>query len=99
MDEAFFQKYPALRGRREGDFYALCTSCPEVRAYLEEAMYRLFRAVDGLAGFFTITMSENLTNCYSREGDGATNGRRGCRRFSPRGKSFSAPARSACPPA
>ncbi|MCE5258270.1 MAG: hypothetical protein LLG44_04320 [Chloroflexi bacterium] len=70
MNDAFFQRYPHLRGTREGDFYACCTSQPEVKAYLEGAVRRLFTAVPGLAGFFTITMSENLTNCYSRTGDG-----------------------------
>lgn len=70
MEDAFFQKYPHLRGKREGDFYAMCTSCPEVKEYLEDAMFRLFSRAKGLAGFFTITKSENLTNCYSRVGDG-----------------------------
>lgn len=70
MDEAFFQKHPNLRGTREGDFWAMCTSCPEVKAYLENATRTLFNQAPGLAGFFTITMSENLTNCYSRTGDG-----------------------------
>lgn len=70
MNAAFFEKYPNLRGKREGDFYAMCTSHPDVQAYLEDAVYRLFSQCPGLAGFFTITMSENLTNCYSRLGDG-----------------------------
>lgn len=70
MDEAFFKKYPHLRGTREGDFYAMCTSEKEVKDYLEDALFRLFSFVPDLAGFFTITMSENLTNCYSRKGDG-----------------------------
>ena len=69
MDDAFFQKWPQLRGEREGDFYALCTSTPEVKKYIEDAAYNLFSAVPDLAGFFTITMSENLTNCYSRAGE------------------------------
>lgn len=69
MSDAFFKKYPHLRGTREGDFYAMCTSRPEVRAYLEDAAFRLFDGAKGLAGFFTITMSENLTNCISRGGD------------------------------
>lgn len=69
MSEAFFQKYPHLRGTREGDFYAMCTSQPEVQEYLEDAAYRLFKGAEGLAGFFTITMSENLTNCISRSGE------------------------------
>lgn len=69
MGEAFFQKYPHLRGTREGDFYAMCTSQPEVQAYLEQAAYQLFDGAKGLAGFFTITMSENLTNCISCGGE------------------------------
>ena len=47
----------------------MCTSTDEVRAYLEDAAYRLFCAAPDLAGFFTISMSENLTNCYSRAQD------------------------------
>mgnify|MGYP000859806465 CR=1 FL=1 len=70
MNDAFFQRYPQLRGTREGDFWAICTSHPEVRQVLEDAAYELFSQATGLAGFFTITMSENLTNCYSRAGDG-----------------------------
>lgn len=66
MSDAFFQKYPHLRGEREGDFYAMCTSTPEVQEYLYQGMKKLFSMVPDLAGYFTITMSENLTNCYSR---------------------------------
>ena len=66
MSDAFFQKYPELRGEAEGDFYAMCTSTIEVQNYLYESVRKLFEMVPDLAGFFTITMSENLTNCYSR---------------------------------
>ncbi len=66
MSEAFFQKYPYLQGEREGDFYAMCTSTQKVQDYLYRSMKKLFTMVPELAGFFTITMSENLTNCYSR---------------------------------
>lgn len=66
MSDAFFQKYPHLRGQQEGDFYAMCTSTKEVQDYLYQGMKKLFAMVPDLAGFFTITMSENLTNCYSR---------------------------------
>ena len=69
MNDAFYQKYPHLRGTKEEDFFAMCTSQPEVKQYLEDAAYRLFDGAKGLAGFFTITMSENLTNCISRGGD------------------------------
>ncbi len=66
MPDSFFQKYPHLRGEAEGDYYAMCTSTPEVQEYLYQAVKRLFQMVPDLAGYFTITMSENLTNCYSR---------------------------------
>lgn len=50
---------------------ALCTSRPAVQRYLRASSETLFRQVPGLAGAFTITMSENLTNCLSRpEGGG-----------------------------
>ena len=56
---------PNLKGVAEGDFAALCTSVPEVRECLASAVESICRAVPGLAGFFTITGSENLTNCWS----------------------------------
>ena len=68
MSDAFFQKYPKLRGEADGDFYAMCTSTIEVQNYLYQSVRKLFEMVPDLAGFFTITMSENLTNCYSRLG-------------------------------
>lgn len=69
MDEAFFRAYPQLKGYVEGDEAAMCTSRAEVKAYLEHAAYALFSSAPGLAGFFTITMSENLTHCYSHNLD------------------------------
>jgi hypothetical protein len=61
----FFATRPKLKGIVEGDFAALCTSVPEVREYLTSAVESICRAVPGLAGFFTITGSENLTHCWS----------------------------------
>lgn len=69
MGESFFEKYPHLKGEQEGELYAMCTSTREVQEYLYSGVRRLFEMVPGLAGFFTITMSENLTNCYSRATD------------------------------
>lgn len=66
MSDAFFRKYPELRGESEGDSYAMCTSTMEVQNYLYQSVRTLFEMVPDLAGFLTITMSENLTNCYSR---------------------------------
>jgi hypothetical protein len=62
---SFFAARPNLKGVAEGDFAALCTSAPEVREYLASAVQTICRAAPGLAGFFTITGSENLTNCWS----------------------------------
>lgn len=66
MSDAFFKKYPDLRGEAEGDSYAMCTSTMEVQNYIYQSVRTLFEMVPDLAGFLTITMSENLTNCYSR---------------------------------
>ena len=42
MSDAFYRKYPELRGTREGDFYALCTSDDRVKEYLYSGMKDLF---------------------------------------------------------
>ncbi len=68
MPVSFFDQYPHLRGAFEDPFYALCTSTPEVQAFLRDAAASVFAAVPDLAGAFTITMTENLTNCFSRGG-------------------------------
>ncbi len=65
MPQAFFQQHAELKGVGEGDHAALCTSHPEVQQYLREAVAAIVRAVPDLAGFFTISGSENLTNCWS----------------------------------
>ena len=65
----FFRKYPELRGvadRGDADYAALCTSTSEVQQFLVGSLSSVFAAVPGLAGVFTITMSENLTNCCSK---------------------------------
>ena len=60
-----FVQHPDWRGTAEWDSNALCTSSPEVRAALRDAITSLCRAVPDLGGFFTITASENLTSCWS----------------------------------
>ncbi|MEI7956396.1 MAG: hypothetical protein WCJ66_14610 [Verrucomicrobiota bacterium] len=61
-----FTQHPDWRGTAEADSNAaICTSVPEVRAALRDAITGLCRAVPDLGGFFTITGSENLTNCWS----------------------------------
>ena len=68
MPLAFFEKRPHLKGVVEGDHAAMCTSVPEVQRYLVNAVESVARAVPNLGGFFTITFSENLTNCWSHNG-------------------------------
>ncbi len=68
---SFFATRPNLKGVTAGDFATLCTSVPEVREYLASAVESICRAVPGLGGFFTISGSENLTNCWSH-GHGET---------------------------
>jgi hypothetical protein len=79
MPLALFKDRPEMRGVAEGDWAALCTSDPKVRNYLADSVESICRAVPDLAGFFTITASENLTNCWSHH-QGS-----GCPRCGPRG--------------
>lgn len=65
MPEEFFEDHVELRGKKNGMFSSLCTSCPEVMKYLRYAVRTLCENVRGLGGFFTITCSENLTHCKS----------------------------------
>ncbi|NLI01232.1 MAG: hypothetical protein GX446_17265 [Chthonomonadales bacterium] len=71
MPNRFFDDHPELKGVTEGDFTTLCTSVAEVRSYLVNAVAAISRAVPDLGGFFTITASENLTNCWSHFGGAA----------------------------
>ncbi|MBN1436879.1 MAG: hypothetical protein JW936_07380 [Sedimentisphaerales bacterium] len=52
----------------EAELTSLCTSNKETMEYLHDAVEFVFEKIDGLAGVFTITMSENLTHCKSRVG-------------------------------
>lgn len=65
MPAGFFTNRDHLKGVREGEYHALCTSQPEVLAWMEESLAYVFAQVPGLAGVFTITASENLTHCAS----------------------------------
>lgn len=64
----FFKKHPELLGHIKGEEGCLCTSVPQVRDYLKNAVESVCRAAPLIGGFFTITRSENLTNCYSHTG-------------------------------
>jgi hypothetical protein len=65
MPLSFHKAHPGLRGVTEGDYATLCTSVPEVEAWLTTGVRTICEAVPELAGFFTITASENLTHCWS----------------------------------
>lgn len=68
MPLQFFERRPQLKGVAEGDHAALCTSVPEVREFIVRSVATICRAVPDLGGFFSITASENLTNCWSHGG-------------------------------
>jgi hypothetical protein len=65
MPQAFFVQHPDLKGVPVGEYASLCTSNPEVRKGLTDAVAHIAAAVPDLAGFFTISASENPTNCWS----------------------------------
>lgn len=66
LPEEFFLQNPHLRGHvSEKNGSQLCVSTEEVQRYLYDGAAYLAREVPKLGGFFTITASENPTNCYS----------------------------------
>lgn len=67
MPLKFYEEHPDLKGVVEKEHAALCTSQPDVQRFLTDAVASICRAVPDLAGFFSITASENLTNCWSHQ--------------------------------
>jgi len=65
MPHDFFQKRSGMAGVKEKELTALCTSQPEVRKWMSDALAHVFREVPGLSGIYAITASENLTSCAS----------------------------------
>ena len=66
MPKSFFVTHSELQGHvYSEDKLCLCISTPEVQNYLTDAVEKLCRSVPKIGGFFTITRSENPTNCYS----------------------------------
>lgn len=69
LPEEFYVNHPHLRGhRRDAGRVCLCTSTKEVQDYLTDNLSFVCRNVPKLGGIFTITRSENVTNCYSHSG-------------------------------
>lgn len=66
MPAAFYEKYPHLRGHEvQKEKICLCTSAPDVQKYLTDSVELICREVPDIGGFFSITRSENPSNCYS----------------------------------
>ena len=69
MPLSFFEKHPDIRGHIRGEGASLCTSTEKVQNYIRNSIEKICREVPLIGGFFMITRSENLTNCYSHSGD------------------------------
>lgn len=68
MPLSFFDNHQDILGHVKGDAACLCTSTEKVKNYLRDSIECICRAVPLIGGFFTITRSENITNCYSHSG-------------------------------
>ena len=66
MPLSFFEKYPHLKGATlKAGFACLCSSHPETKEYMRDALQTVCRRVPLLGGFLNITQSENLVLCCS----------------------------------
>ncbi|MBI4910286.1 MAG: hypothetical protein HY820_42105 [Acidobacteria bacterium] len=72
MPAEFFHNRPELRGSHHQGLYAMCTSQPAVREWIASSLAHIVNHVPDLGGFFSITMSENHTNCFSHGGGWGT---------------------------
>lgn len=68
MPAEFFRNRMHIRGAPHQNVFSMCTSTAEVQDWLRESVSHVFRQVPNLGGVFTITMSENHTNCFSHGG-------------------------------
>jgi hypothetical protein len=66
MRQAFFAGRRDIQGAEYRGLYAMCTTVPSVREWISESLAHVFERVPGLGGVFSISMTENLTNCFSR---------------------------------
>ena len=65
MPASFFKNREGMAGVKEGDLIAMCTSNKKVTDWISNSLTYVFQQVPDLGGVFTITGSENLTNCAS----------------------------------
>lgn len=63
--EAFFKNREEMRGAKQGDGYSMCSANQKVRDWIADSLTHIFTKAPGLGGVFSITMSENATNCFS----------------------------------
>jgi hypothetical protein len=71
-DHPFWQQHPEVKGAPGASLmdewprtFAVCTSHPDVQAFLRDGAKNLFHACPSLGGVFTITRSEHHTHCWS----------------------------------
>lgn len=65
MPVSFFDQRKDIAGVKRADFITMCTSTDKVTDWISNSLSHVFDNVPGLGGVFTITASENLTNCAS----------------------------------
>ncbi len=65
MPVSFFDQHQDIAGVKQGDYITMCTSTDKVLDWISNSLSYVFKEVPGLGGVFTITASENLTNCAS----------------------------------
>ena len=68
MPDEFFRAHPDIRGSSFLNRWAMCTSVPRVREWITDSLAHVVKHVPAIGGVFSITMSENHTNCFSRGG-------------------------------
>ncbi len=78
MPLSFFKNRQEMMGTQEGAFAAMCTSDEKVLNWISHSLAHVFTQVPELGGVFTITASENFTNCASH------GNQKGCPRCSQR---------------
>ena len=74
LDPSFFRKpgREGIAGAVHGGLQTMCSSSPETIRWLEDSLEQVFSGAKGLGGIFTISASENLSNCATRPATKAT---------------------------
>jgi len=63
--ESFFKDRQGMGGVHKDGFVTMCTSTAKVQDWIRSSLRHVFSTVQGLGGVFTISASENMTNCAS----------------------------------